>query len=153
MEKQYITQEGLEKTKNELENLKKVVRRQITDRIEEAIKLGDLSENAEYHEAKEAQGLNEAKIRELEAIIKHAEIIDTNGSNTKVVNVGCSITVKSGQTERDYTIVGSSEADPLKGFISNQSPIGCAFIGHKENEDVEIETPSGVVTYKIMKIK
>jgi len=153
-QKKYLTADGLEKLKNEVNLLKNIVRKEITERIEEALKLGDLSENAEYHEAKEAQGMNEAKIRELEDTIKNAEIIETDTKiNKKCVNIGCTIEIKTGNTAKEFTIVGSSEANPIKGLISNESPIGSAFMGHREGDDVEVETPMGKVNYKILKIK
>lgn len=149
----YLTKEGLEKSKQKLERLKNIKRPEIKERIEEAIKLGDLSENAEYHEAKDDQGLNEAMIRELEGIINNAILIK-NGKGKKVcIDVGCTIKVKFNSKEKEFTIVGASEADPAKGFISNESPIGQAFIGKKVKDVVEVEAPAGVIKYKILSIE
>ncbi len=151
-DEKYLTKEGLEKIKQELEYLKNVKRKEISHRIEEAIKLGDLSENAEYHEAKDDQGLNEARIRELEEIINKAVIIKNDKSNKKCVEVGGTIEVKFNGNKKEFTIVGPSEAEPSHGLISNESPIGKAFIGKKPGDEVDVETPAGVVKYKILKI-
>jgi len=149
-EEKYLTKEGLEKIKKELTNLKSVKRREISDRIAEAIKLGDLSENAEYHEAKDDQGMNEARIRELEEVVKNAVVI-TNGKGVKrCVEVGCTLTVNLNGQAKEFTIVGPSEADPLKGFISNESPIGLAFLGKKIGDTAEVEAPAGTIKYKIV---
>jgi len=149
----YLTQEGLEKIKKQLEYLKTVRRKEITHRIEEAIKLGDLSENAEYHEAKDDQGLNEAKIRELEEILNNAVLINNEKGSKNIVEIGDTIKVKYDSQEREFTIVGQSEANPSEGLISNESPIGQAFIGRKKGETVEVEAPAGTVKYKIIKIE
>lgn len=149
----YLTQEGLEKIKKQLEYLKTVRRKEITHRIEEAIKLGDLSENAEYHEAKDDQGLNEAKIRELEEILNNAVLINNEKGSKNIVEIGDTIKVKYDGREKEFTIVGQSEANPTEGLISNESPIGQAFIGRKKGETVEVEAPAGTVKYKIIKIE
>ena len=152
-EKKYLTPEGLEKINKELENLKSVKRREITHKLEEALKLGDLSENAEYHEAKDDQGLNEARIRELEAVVTNAEIINNEAGVKKIVSIGCTIEVKINGATKKYTIVGPSEANPGLGLISNESPIGQAFLGKKLGENVEVAAPAGVITYKIISIE
>lgn len=151
-DEKYLTKEGLERIQKELEYLKTVKRKEISHRIEEAIKLGDLSENAEYHEAKDDQGLNEAKIRELEEIINKAVVIDNEKGDKKSVGVGSTISVKFNGNEKKFTIVGPSEADPSQGLISNESPIGKAFIDKKPGDEIEVETPAGMVKYKILKI-
>jgi transcription elongation factor GreA len=151
-EEEYLTKEGLEKLKQELEYRKNEKRNEIRQRIEEAIKLGDLSENAEYHEAKDDQGLNEAKIRELEEVIKKSVVINNNGDKT-TINIGDTIKASYDDKEKEFTIVGPSEADPLEGLISNESPIGKAFIGHKKGDVVEVDTPSGIIKYKILSIE
>ncbi len=152
-EQKYITPEGLEKIKKDLEYLKKVRRKEITHRIEEAIKLGDLSENAEYHEAKDDQGLNEARIREMEEILNNAVIINNEKKSDCSINVGCTIKVKFDGKDKEFTIVGPSEADPLQGFISNESPMGQAFIGKKAGDTVEVEAPAGTIKYKILNVQ
>ena len=152
-DEKYFTPEGLAKIKKELDVLKKVRRKEIVERIEEAIKLGDLSENAEYHEAKDEQGLNEARIRELEEVIKNAVIISGEKGKKRCIEVGCTLRVKYDGQEREFTIVGPSEANPSEGFISNESPAGEAFLGKKIGDKVNIEVPAGVIEYKILDIK
>ncbi|MDD5341496.1 MAG: transcription elongation factor GreA [Patescibacteria group bacterium] len=152
-DEKYFTPEGLEKIKKELNDLKTVKRREITERIEEALKLGDLSENAEYQEAKDEQGMNEAKIRELEEVIKNAVIISGEKGKKKCIEVGCTVHVKFDGQEKEFTIVGPSEADPLKGFISNESPAGEAFLGKKVGDKVNLDAPAGIIEYKILDVK
>lgn len=147
----YVTREGLEKLKEELTHRKTVLRRQIADRIDRAKELGDLSENAEYAEAKDEQAFNEGRIIELEEMVMTASLI-TEGERG-MVNVGSTIVVESPLGKKEFTITGASEADPLKGLISNESPLGRAFLGRKKDEEVEIKVPAGVVKYKILKIK
>jgi len=151
-DQKYLTAEGLEKIKKELEHLKTVKRKEISHRIEEAIKLGDLSENAEYHEAKDDQGLNEARIRELEEILNNAVVITNEKGRKNNIEVGDTILVKYNGQEKKFTIVGPSEANPAEGLISNESPIGQAFIGKKVGEVAEVEAPAGTIKYKILKL-
>lgn len=151
-EQKYLTKEGLAKIEKELEHLKKNRRPEIKNRIEEAIKLGDLSENAEYHEAKDDQGLNEARIRELENIIKNAEIVEADKSGNGIIGIGSTIKVEYEGDEQEFTIVSPAEAEPSQGIISNESPIGKAFIGHKKGDTVEVEVPSGFMKYKIISV-
>ncbi len=148
---QYFSRGGLEKLKRELEERKGTIRAEITKKILAAKELGDLSENAEYIEAKGAQSFNEGRIAELEETIKEGVII---GHNEKqgMVTVGSTVAVKSTHGEQKFTIVGPAESDPIKGFISNESPLGSAFIGHKEGAEVEVKIPSGIVKYKIVEI-
>ena len=153
MIKQFITIEGLEKLKVELSYIKITKRQDIAKRIQAAKELGDLSENAEYSEAKEQQALNETKIAEMEETLKNAETIDDRHLNSDVVQIGSTIKVKNGKAERVLTIVGSNEADPLKGKISNESPLAMSFLGHKAGDSVEAKTPKGKVEYKIMEVK
>jgi len=152
-EKKYLTAEGLEKLKKEVQYLKTVRRREISDKIEDALKLGDLSENAEYHEAKDEQGMNEARVREYEEIINNAEIIKEEAGVKRCVNVGCTIEVKIDGSTKKYTIVGPSEANPSIGLISNESPIGQAFLGRKIGDSVPVDAPAGVIKYKILSIE
>lgn len=153
-ERTFITEEGHETLKKELEYLKTGKRREIAQRIQDAKELGDLSENAEYSEAKEEQSFIEGKIIELEFLLRNARIIEkqTKGEKTTVV-VGSriSLTSSNGKTV-EYTIVGSNEADPAKGIISNESPLGRAFLGKKSGETVEVKVPVGLITYTIDKI-
>ncbi len=152
-EKKYLTPEGLEKIKNELNHLKTARRREISGKIEDALKLGDLSENAEYHEAKDEQGLNEARIRELEEVLNNAEIIENGNGKKKNVSVGSTIEVKLDGNSKKFTIVGPSEANPAIGLISNESPTGQAFLGKKIGDTVEVEVPAGKIKYKIETIE
>lgn len=149
--KTYVTKEGLAKLKSELKELKTNKRKEIAWRIQEAKELGDLSENAEYGEAKDEQAFIEGRIIELENIMKNVEVIPEK-STGDIVQVGSTVTFATDQGEKQYTIVGSNEANPLKGLISNESPLGQAFIGHKLGDKVKVVLPSGQFTYKIVKI-
>jgi len=147
----YLTQEGLDKLKAELVELKTKTRRELADRIELAKSMGDLSENAEYHEAKDTLGMAEARIRDIEDMLKNASVIEKEGGSD-VVRVGSSVEVEVSGKKKAYKIVGSNEADPLNGLISNESPIGRAFLGQAVGTSVEVETPGGTMVYKITKI-
>ncbi len=148
---EYLSAEGLEKVKKELHELKTQKRQEIAARLEHAKSLGDLSENAEYQETKEEQSLVESKIIELEDIIREAVLI--KGHRTDQVAVGSTVRVSSERGEETYMIVGSEEASPAEEKISNESPMGKAFLGHKVGETVQVRTPRGVIEYKIMEIK
>lgn len=148
----YLSREGLEKLKQELAERKGAIRTDITRRILAAKELGDLSENAEYIEAKEAQSFNEGRIAELEETIKEAVVI-SNGKDHDLVSVGATVRVRSPRGEHQFTIVGPAESDPAQGFISNESPLGNAFLGRKKGEEVEVKTPAGMSRYKILEIK
>ncbi|MCK5084835.1 MAG: transcription elongation factor GreA [Candidatus Pacebacteria bacterium] len=152
MAKQFITKEGLEKLKEDLNYLKTEKRQEISRRIQAAKELGDLSENAEYSEAKEQQALNEGRVAEMEETLKNAETIDDRHSRSDIVNIGSTIKVKNGENERVLTIVGSNEANPSEGKISNETPLAMSFLGHKVNDKVEVETPKGEVAYLILNI-
>mgnify|MGYP000873574383 FL=1 len=152
MNEQIISQEGYDKLKDELNLLSTVRRKEIAERIERAKELGDLSENAEYSEAKDAQALNEGHILELSNILKNVTVVHSEGKGDKV-EMGSRITVKSANGERQFTIVSFNEADPVNGKISNESPLGVAFVNHRKGDEVEVETPKGVVKYKISKIE
>ena len=149
---EYISPEGLEKLKKELEEMKTAKRREIAERLESAKSLGDLSENAEYQEAKEAESLNEARIQELQEILRDVVLIH-KPTNLNIVQVGSTIEVTSLHGRETFTIVGSEEADPPSGKISNESPMGRAFLGHAVGESVSIKTPGGNGVYKIEKIR
>ena len=151
MNEQIISQEGYDKLKEELNNLATTKRKEIAERIERAKELGDLSENAEYSEAKDAQGLNEGRILELTNILKNVTVVQNSVSNDEVV-MGSRVTVQTNNQEKEYTIVSFNEADPLSGKISNESPLGVAFLHHAKGDTVEVETPKGKMKYKIIKI-
>lgn len=152
MNEQIISQEGYDKLKDEMTFLGTVRRKEIAERIERAKELGDLSENAEYSEAKDAQALNEGRILELANTLKNVVVVHTETSSEEV-SMGSKVTVKSENGEKQYTIVSFNEADPLNGKISNESPLGVAFLHRHKGEQVEVETPKGVMKYKIMKIE
>lgn len=148
----YTTQEGLDKLNAELADLKQNKRRELAERIEAAKALGDLSENAEYHDAKDALALVELRIREIQDMLKDVSLIDASAKKTDLVSVGSQIKVEVNGKAREYTIVGSNEANPAEGFISNESPLGQAFLGHRVGEVVMVETPAGEMTYTIVSI-
>ena len=150
----HLTPEGYEKLRKQLENLKTVKRRKITKAIGEARAHGDISENAEYDAAKEAQGLNEKKIAELEHKLSNAQILDDTKMAKDEALVGATVTLKdlsSGETV-EYTLVSELEADFAHGKISVTSPVGKGLLGHKAKQTVEIEVPAGTLKYKILKI-
>lgn len=149
--KKYISGEGLEKLKQELETLKTAKRHEIAQRLEEAKRLGDLSENAEYAEAREEQEFNERRIAELEEFIKKSVVISKTEGKEEI-QIGSTFIVKSSGKEQKLTIVGSEESDPSSGKISNESPLGRALLGKKANDEVKIRTPKGEMKYKIEKI-
>lgn len=153
MSQHLISQEGLDKLKEELETRIKVTRREIADQIGSAKEQGDLSENFEYQDAKDRQAENESRIIELKDQISRAIIIEEN-KNTDEVGVGSTILVKdeSGE-EKEYEIVGSTESDPIRGKISHISPLGNAFLGAKPKEVVEFDTPAGLKKFTILSIK
>jgi len=148
----YSSQEGIETIKKELQELKTKKRQEIAARLQEAKDLGDLSENAEYFEAKEAQSLNENRIIELEKLLKNAVVIETS-SEEDIVRVGSTIEVKSNNGPETFNIVGSAEAKPQEGKISNESPLGRAFLGRKIGDEIEVKSPNGITKYKIIKIE
>jgi transcription elongation factor GreA len=152
MSEQIISQEGYDKLKKELDYLLTTKRREIADRIEKAKELGDLSENAEYSEAKDAQSLNDSRIMELSNTIKNVTVVNNNKSKTEI-GMGSKVTAKTGQKEKEFSIVSFNEADPLEGKISNESPLGLSFLGKKKGEEVMVRTPKGEVKYKILKIE
>jgi len=148
----YISQEALDKMKIELEKRTKVTRREIVEQISIAKDFGDLSENFEYHDAKEQQGLNEARVRELEEKIKDAVLVEVTTGGDEVF-LGVTFNVSVSDKTKTFTIVGSTEASPMDGKISNESPIGQAFLGRKIGDTVEVAVPSGVMTYVIVSIE
>ncbi len=147
----YVSREKLEQMKEELHYLKTQKRREIAARIEKAKELGDLSENAEYAEAKEQFSFTEGRIIELEDAIPRAEVIEAGGAKDQVA-IGSRVKVTVNGKEKEFNIVGSTEADPIKGYISNESPIGLALIGKRPGDVAEVRAPSGPIRYQIMAI-
>lgn len=150
-----LTQEGYDNLEKELEYLKTEKRTEISERIKVALGFGDLSENSEYDEAKNAQASNETKIAELENKLRYARVIDESEIDTKTVQVGNTVKILDMEfnEEVQYTIVGSTEVDLAQNRISNESPIGSALLGAKKNQIVEAQVPAGVVQLKILDIK
>ena len=149
----FLTIEKLDKIKKELNELKKVKRPEIIAAIKEARALGDLSENAEYHSAREEQGRIEGKIEELEFMVKNAKIISESSKAKSKVEIGATVTCSiSGDGKVEFKIVGSAEVDVFAGKISNESPIGQALMGKKVGDNVEVNVPAGKMKYKITKI-
>lgn len=152
MNEQIISQEGYDKLQAELTLLTTVRRKEIAERIERAKELGDLSENAEYSEAKDAQAMNEGRILELTNTLKNVTIVQRNTASSEVA-MGSRVTVKVNGKEKEYLIVSFNEADPINGKISNESPLGVAFLNHQKGDEVIVETPKGKVSYKIIKVE
>ena len=145
---------GLKAMQEELEYLKTVRRKELAEEIKEARSHGDLSENSEYDEAKNTQGLVENRITELEQMIKNAVIIDESEGASNAVSIGCTVTVQGADgKEASYKIVGSQESDPMHGIISEESPFGKAFLGAKEGQEVVVEAPFGNIRYTVKKIE
>ena len=149
-----LTQEGDDNLEKQLEYLKTEKRAEISERIKVALGFGDLSENSEYDEAKNAQAENETKIAELENKIRYAKIIDESEIDTKTVQVGNTVKLLDLEFDEEvsYTIVGSTEVDIAQNKISNESPIGSAILGAKKNQVVEVQAPAGVMQYKVLSI-
>ena len=148
-----LTHEGLENLEQELQELKVVRRKDVAAKIKEARGQGDLSENAEYDAAKEEQAEIEARIVTIENMLRNAEVIDS-GNVTDTVSIGNTIKIFDAEFEEEieYTLVGSAEADPFNGKISNESPIGAAIIGHKVGDTIEVDTPDGTISLIILEI-
>lgn len=150
----YLTADGLEKLKKELVELKGKAREDLSMRLREAIQMGDLSENADYIQAKEEQGFLEGRIQELEQILSNVQIIEESGKTRDKVDIGATIIVQEAEfPEESYFLVGPKEADPINGRISYESPIGKALLGHKIGDMVKIETPGGTIQLRIKKIE
>ncbi|MEQ1849017.1 MAG: transcription elongation factor GreA [Candidatus Peribacteraceae bacterium] len=153
-----ITKEGLKKLQDELDYLKTTKRGEVAERLKEAISYGDLSENAEYEEAKNEQAFVEGRILELEKQVKHAKIITEHSTKTtksSVIDIGSVVTVKNlteDEESETYTIVGSMEADPINHKISNESPIGKALLGREKGDTVDVTAPAGKFKYEIVKV-
>ena len=155
MKKNILTYEGLKKYEEELQDLKVVKRREVAEKIKEAREQGDLSENAEYDAAKDEQRDIEARIEELEKILKNAEVVDEDEVELDRINIGCKVKILDVEynEELEYKIVGSTEANSLKGKISNESPVGKALIGSKVGDTISVETQAGVFQYKVLEIQ
>lgn len=149
-----LTYEGLKKLEEELEILKGEKRKEIAERIKQALAFGDISENSEYDDAKNEQAQNEVRIMQLDAMLKHATVIDEDEVDTKIVKLGAKVKIRElkSKDEFDYQIVGSTEANPASSRISNESPVGSALLGRKVGDTVEIEVPGGKIKYKIIDI-
>ncbi len=150
-----MSKKGYEEMVKKLEYLKTVKRKEVSEKIKQAIAFGDLSENAEYDEAKKEQAFLESEIARLESELKHAEIIDEKGLSTSKVSVGCKVTLEDVAKKKkvQYYITGRLESDPLNGRISWKSPVGSALMGHKKGDIVEVKVPRGTIKYKIVKIQ
>lgn len=153
--KNILTYEGLRKYEAELRELKEVKRQDIAQKLKEARAQGDLSENAEYDAAKDEQRDVEARIEELEKILKNAEVVVEDEIDIDKINIGCKVTILDLEftEELTYKIVGSAEANSLKGRISNESPVGKALIGKKIGDVIAVETPAGTLEYKVLEIQ
>jgi transcription elongation factor GreA len=147
-----LTKEGLRQLAEELNQLVSVRRGQVAERIRQARDFGDISENAEYTEAKNEQSLVEGRIQTLEAMIRNAVVIEDEPREKGVAGLGARVTVSTDEGEETYSIVGAAEADPLRGRISNESPLGRALMGHRAGEEVEWTSPSGTSTVTIVSI-
>lgn len=152
MSDQIISQEGYDKLKKELNERIGVKRLEIAGRIETAKELGDLSENAEYAEAKDEQAFNDGRIGELMALLKNVTVVPSNGDKRKV-GMGSKVMAEADGQTKEFTIVSFNEANPSEGKISNESPLGVAFIGKKSGETIAVNTPRGAVIYKILEVK
>jgi len=150
----FLTKEGFEKLQDELEYLRKVKRQEVADRLHEAMEGGELIENAEYEAAKNEQAFVEGRIQELEMLLATARVIeDDKKKRAESIQVGSTVTIKEdGSEEETYTIVGAAEANPRKGKISNESPMGKAILNHRAGDEVQVETPDGSYTIRIVKI-
>ena len=153
--KNILTYQGLQKLENELQELKVVRRKEVAQKIKEAREQGDLSENAEYDAAKDEQREIESRIEEIEKILKNAEVVVEDEVDLDKISVGCQVRILDCEfdEELEYQIVGSTEANSLKGKISNESPVGKALLGSKVGDTVQVETQAGVISYKILEIQ
>jgi len=149
---QYLTRETLLKLELELNNIKDNLIPELAKKIDDAKQLGDLSENAEYHQAKDDMAWAQTRIKEIEEILENVEVIDKKKSTMEVVTLGSVVEIEVNGKKKEYQIVGQQEADPLNGKISNESPIGRALIGAKLKEEIKVLTPSGEQIYKIKRI-
>jgi transcription elongation factor GreA len=150
----FLTKEGYQKLADELEYLRTVKRKEVAERLHEAMEGGELIENAEYEAAKNEQAFVEGRIQEVEVILASARIIDGKNTNASIIQVGDTVVVKEGNNSpEEYTIVGAAEADPRKGKISNESPLGRSLLSHAAGDDVTVEAPGGTFKVHVVKIK
>jgi transcription elongation factor GreA len=150
----YLTAEGLEKLQKELKNLKSTVRNELSARLRAAIQMGDLSENADYIQAKEEQAFIEGRILELENLLSNVKIINENGKKDGKVDIGSTVTVQEANyPEETYYVVGPKEADPINGKISYESPIGKSLLNRKIGDEVVVDTPGGKIKLKVIKVE
>jgi transcription elongation factor GreA len=149
----YLTPEGVQRLKEELEDLTTRQRQEVAERLKEARSFGDLSENADYDAAKDQQSFVEGRIAEIEHILKHHELIKAPKKTNGEVGIGSTVHVEIEDGKQIYQIVGTTEANPGEGKISNESPIGQALLGKKKGEEVEVDVPSGTMTYKIVHVE
>ena len=154
MEKNVLTREGFNKLEEELEYLKATKRKEVSERIKQALAFGDLSENSEYDEAKNEQSLVESRILEIEALIKNVHVVDDREIDTNSVYIGSKVLVKDLDRNKnfEYKIVGTSEANPIEGKISSDSPIGASLLNKREKEKVRVHTPGGIRNFEILEI-
>ena len=150
----FLTAKGLQKLEDELDELKSVKRREIAERIKQALAFGDISENSEYDQAKNEQAQLEERIAKVEAMLRNAILIDENDIKTDIVGIGSKVLIYDKEYDEDMelVIVGSAEADPSEGMISNESPVGSALLGHKIGDIVDVSVPDGIVQYEIKNI-
>jgi len=148
-----MTQDKIDQLKVELKKLQKETIVGLAKRIDDARQMGDLSENAEYHAAREDMAWAQSRVKEINAILDNAQIISTDQTSGKTVSIGATIIVESNKVKKEYTIVGAQEADPLVGKISNESPLGAAFLGKRVGDKVKVFLPKGEVEYKVVEIK
>jgi transcription elongation factor GreA len=150
----YLTLEGKEELEKEIKYLKRDKRKEVSARIKEAISLGDLSENSEYNEAKNEQAAVEKRISEIEEILNNMVLIESSG-NIDIVSLGSTVVLEDVEYNEtiEYTLVGSAEANPRKGRLSNESPVGQSILGKTKGDVVEVQVPAGVITYKVVEIK
>ena len=152
-EKQIIlTQSGLEKLERELEELKSVKRKEIAEKIKVALSFGDLSENSEYDEAKNEQAMMEARIADIEVMLKRVKVIDEDELSSEHIHIGSKVELRVTNDVMMYQIVGSNEADPLEGLISDESAVGRALLGHSTGDRFDVEVPVGVMEYEVLAI-
>jgi transcription elongation factor GreA len=150
----YLTREGFEKLQEELEYLRTVKRKEVAERLHEAMEGGELIEDAEYEAAKNEQAFVEGKIHDLEMLLANARVIDPSLSKSEIIQVGAQVTIQEGSNEPEkYTIVGPAEANPRLGRISNESPLGRALLDHRAGEEVKVDAPGGSFTVKILKVE
>ena len=149
-----LTREGYENLKEELANLKTVRRKEVAERLKQAIDFGDLSENSEYDDAKNEQAFIEGRIQTIEATLHNAQVIEDGTHSSGVINIGSYVTVRDVEFDdiEEYRIVGTSEADPMQNKISNESPLGSALLGKRQGQTIKVNAPAGMLEYEILKV-